>query len=216
MSNWLGISAVTAAFGQKIATALQAVPHLSASPELRWGRPVSDPNFVGANVFLYRASPNAARRNDDLATRSQGGVVLQQPQLSLDLDYLISFHGEETSLEPQRLMGSVIASLHASPVLLPGDVQTAGATLGPALSPAVADQIAPDSPIRLTLQALNLESFYRIWSLFTQVPYALSVAYTASALMLQADLTPVRSGLVLERVISANLEEAAARLQGPK
>jgi hypothetical protein len=80
----------------------------------------------------------------------------------------------------------------------------------------VADQIAPDSPIRLTLQALNLESFYRIWSLFTQVPYALSVAYTASALMLQADLTPVRSGLVLERVISANLEEAAARLQGPK
>ena len=37
-------------------------------------------------------------------------------EVALNLDYLISFHGSELVMEPQRLLGSVISALHADPI----------------------------------------------------------------------------------------------------
>lgn len=63
---------------------------------------------AGVNVFLYQVRPNAALRNADLATRSASGQLLQRRQAALDLLYLLSFYGDDTELEPQRLLGSVV------------------------------------------------------------------------------------------------------------
>jgi Pvc16 N-terminal domain len=125
MSNYLAIAATTATFSRILTNAIQAVPSLSATPELRIGRPPLDPSFVGANLFLYRAAPSPVCLNDDLARRNPNGDVAHRSQLALDLDYVISFYGSDLGLEPHRLMGSVIALLHANPIVPTADIRAA-------------------------------------------------------------------------------------------
>jgi hypothetical protein len=193
MSNNLALAAVTAAFGRVISQALQAVPNLSAAPELRIGRPPLDISFVGANLFLYRVTPSASRRNEDLVTRASDGTLVRRPQLALDLDYLVSFYGSDAGLEPHRLMGSVVALLHASPLLTPATIHAAIAGSGPLGVLAGSDLDQQFEPVRLTLIPLDVENLHRVWSLFYSVPYAMSVAYTASTLLLDADMVPSRA-----------------------
>ncbi len=69
------------------------------------------------NVFLYQVTPNVAWRNADLPTRRRSGQPLRRPRAALDLHYLLTFYGEESKLEPERLLGSVVRQLHERPVL---------------------------------------------------------------------------------------------------
>ena len=206
MSNSLAVAAVTAAFGRVITQALQGVPNLSAAPELRIGRPPMDPAFVGANLFLFRVSPSPARRNDDIATRTADGVLVRRPQAALDLEYVVSFYGNEVGLEPHRLMGSVVALLHARPILTSRDIQAVIAGSGPQGILAGSDLDQQAEPIRFTLQPLDIENLHRIWSLFYTVPYALSVVYTGSTILLDADLAPSRAPPARLAVVSARAE----------
>jgi hypothetical protein len=192
MSNSLALAAVTAALGRVISQALQTVPNLSAAPEVRIGRPPLDVGFVGANLFLYRVSPSAARRNEDLVTRASDGTLVRRPQAALDLDYLVSFYGSDAGLEPHRLMGSVVALLHAAPLLTPAAIRAAIASSGPLGILAGSDLDQQLEPVRFTLAPLDVENLHRVWSLFYNVPYAMSVAYTASTLLLDADMVPSR------------------------
>jgi hypothetical protein len=170
---------------------------------LRIGRPPHEANFVGANLFMYRVSPSAARRNDDLGTRASDGTLVRRPQAALDLDYLVSFYGSESGLEPQRLMGSVVALLHAVPLLTPSAIHAAIASSGPLGILAGSDLDQQLEPVRFSLIPLDTESLHRIWSLFHHLPYSLSVAYTASTLLLDADMVPSRAPPARQAVIGA-------------
>jgi hypothetical protein len=203
MSNYLAVAAITAAFGRIIANALQVVPNLSAAPELRIGRPPLDPSFVGANLFLYRATPSPTRRNDDLATRSADGSVVRRPQAAIDLDYMLTFYGSELGLEPQRLLGSVVALLHANPLITATEVRAAVNGGGVHAVLAGADLDRQMEPVRVTLNPLDVEDLHRVWSLFYSVPYAMSLAYTASTILLDADLPAVRAPLARVAHVSA-------------
>jgi hypothetical protein len=48
--------------------------------------------------------------------------------------------------------------------------------------------------VRFLPAPLNLEELSKIWSIFFQTPYALSIAYTGSVVLIEADVTP-RPGL---------------------
>jgi hypothetical protein len=72
---------------------------------------------VGVNIFLYEIVSNAALCNADLPTRSGNGQAVQRPVAALDLHYLMSFYGNESELEPQRVLGSVVRHLHSRPLL---------------------------------------------------------------------------------------------------
>jgi hypothetical protein len=67
----------------------------------------------GINVFLYQISPNAALRNQDLPTRTHDNKLLRKPQAAVDLHYLLTFYGDYSTLEPQRLLGAATLALHA-------------------------------------------------------------------------------------------------------
>jgi Pvc16 N-terminal domain len=142
------------------------------------------------NIFLYQVVPNAALRNADLPTRRADHTLLQRPQTALDLHYLISCYGTEVGLlEPQRLLGCAVAALHARPTL--SRELIAEAISGTTLSGSdLADQV---EAIRFVPLSLNLEELSKLWSVFFQTPYALSVAYQASVVLIDADLTPQRS-----------------------
>src|SRR5919106_2720251 len=127
MSNQLAIGAATAALQRLVQKALdEDFPGAKVSTDRPKATPANKP--AGVNVWLYGAAPNAALRNADLPTRSANGNATARPRAAFDLHYLLTFYGDDSKLEPQRLLGISLRTLHAHPVLdrgLIGEVVTA-------------------------------------------------------------------------------------------
>jgi hypothetical protein len=203
MSNYLAVATVTAALHRLLqATAGADVPGATVTTD----RPETSTNGASSptvNIYLYQAVPNVALRNADLPTRTSGGDLVQRPVAALDLNYLFTFSGAEDELEPQRLLGSVVRTLHAQPLLTPqliNAVKTA-ATANPPVHPSLALTDLADQVERVKFAPLpmNLEELSKLWSVFFQTPYALSVAYQASVVLIEPDLETITPLLVLER-----------------
>lgn len=187
MSNYLAIATVTAAFASLVRDAMYDVPDLSNAPDVRIARPLPDPNFVGAHLFLYRVAPNGFLRNEDLPTRNGDGRLVTRPSYAADLEYVLSFYGNDQSFEPQRLLGRVVTALHAEPVLTAERIRTAIKSTS-VLRASTLDRDL--QPVRLVPLAIDLEDLSRMWSVFYQTPYNLALAYAASVVILDAEIAP--------------------------
>jgi hypothetical protein len=190
MSNHLAVATVTAALRRTLLeTTTSDVPGADVTT-LRPNQPGSGgmpPR--GINVFLYQVQPNASLRNADTPTRRADGAIVSRPTAAIDLHYLLSFFGDETTLEPQRLLASAVRSLHTRPILARDLVDAAVAD--PALLfLAGSDLSGQGELVRFQPMPLSLEDLSKLWSVFFQVPYALSVAYRASVVLIDADLQP--------------------------
>lgn len=196
MSNFLAIATVTATLRQVLQEAVQKI---MSGIEVTTVRPDSTGNGAsnadgkgGINIFLYQITPNAALRNADLPTRRADGTLVQRPQAAYDLHYLLTFFGDELQLVPQRLLGSAVSTLHAEPVL-------SSESISGAIN-ARTDDILQDSDLAEQIEtvkfspiSLNLEELSKLWSVFFQTPYALSVAYRGSVVLLESDGSPQRA-----------------------
>jgi hypothetical protein len=153
--------------------------------------PLAEPEV---NIFLCQVTQNAALANEDLPTRAPGGDLRRRPQIALDLSYVVSFYGNERTLEPQRLLGGTVAALHAHPLVDEATIQAivqeaAAATLEePARYLAKTDLAAQLQRVAFAPLSLDLEQLSRLWSVLFRVPYVLSVAYKASVLLIEAPL----------------------------
>lgn len=203
MSNALAIATVTAAFSEIIRTAALSVqPVLSGGVEVLSERPSttdSDDPRPQVRLFLYQVTPNAALRNNDLPTRTGKGNLIRRSIAALDLHYLLSFYGDDTDFEPQIMLGAVIRDIHAKPVLprqLIRDVVGTGRPLG---NSNLADAI---EQIKFTPLPLSLEELSKLWSVFFQAPYALSVAYQATVVLIDGEESPSPALPVLTRGLS--------------
>jgi len=199
MSNFLAIATVTAALSQVLWEAV--VPDVSGATVTTL-RPNPDGGAAlpttGVNVFLYQITPNAAWHNADLPTRRSNGDLIQKPQAALDLHYLLTFYGDDTLMEPQRVLGSVVRTLHARPVLTRDLIRRTIAKVD--FSPFLASSDLADSVemVKFTPIPLSLEDLSKLWSVYFQTPYNLSVAYQGTVVLIEsADSThsalPVRS-----------------------
>jgi Pvc16 N-terminal domain len=191
MSDFTAIAAVTATLQSTLQAAVQAdVTGATVSTV----RPAEGDNTnlptTGVNLFLYQISHNPHWRNHDLPTRRSNGDPLRPPEAAVDLHYLFSFYGGEVALEPQRLLGSTVAFLHAQPLLTRAQIQDAVADSSrPFLAGSdLAEQV---DLIRFAPLSLSLEELSRLWSIFFQVRYVLSVAFRASVVLLEQEVTPV-------------------------
>ncbi len=193
MSNYLSIAAVTEILKEAIADSVSTVvPGVKVS-SLRPKDADTDPPEARVNLYLYQSNPNPAFRNEDLPTRSSNGELRQRPRAVLDLDFLISFYGDHSLLEHQRLMGGVVTLLHAQPLLSPEFIDMIIQKIldnDPTNYLGEADLSEQPESVRLTPIILNLEETSKIWSVFFQVPHALSIAYRASAVFLEPDSVP--------------------------
>ena len=198
MSNFLAIATVTATLeeiiGESLGTDVLGAKVTAQRPDS------SNSKEPRINIFLYEVTQNPALRNMDLPTRRSSGEVVQRPQSALNLHYLLTFYGNETRLEPQRLMGYAIRTLNSNPVLTRQMIRDTleNSQYDFLEGSNLAEQI---ELVRLTLLPMSTDELTKLWSVFFQIPYNLSVAYQGSVVLIEGKETPQKALPVRERGI---------------
>jgi hypothetical protein len=198
MSDFRAVATATEALRRylnEVATADLGV-HVDVRAQKPPTEPPADPTIT---VFCYQVTPNVALRNRDAPTRGPDGRVLTRPEAALDLHYLISLYGDEQQLVPQRLLGSVARALYEQPILarsLIEDAASAAFLLGSDL-PAAPDRI------RFTATHLDVDDLYKLWTMMSQTPFALSLTYLASLVVISGQSTPASGPPVATRTVTA-------------
>lgn len=206
MSNHLAVAACTRTLAQLLDGPL------TRDVEGAHARPGRPDGAAGADadpetrVFLYRVEPSTAAPAPPLPTRSTNGRIVDRPQLALTLNYLLGFVGNEAHLQPQQMLGSVVRTLTAHPLLTRADIEAmvAAALLEDPEHPLALTDLA-DQPevVRLNPLPLTLDELAGLWSSFFDSPYRLAVAYEARVVVLTAEETPTRALPVQSRRLVA-------------
>jgi len=209
VSNYLAIATVTATLRYMLLEALP--PDLSGASvtTLRPDAQLSAADATGINIFLYQVLPNAALRNCDLPTRRNDGTLVQRPRIALDLNYLFTFYGNDAELEPQRLLGSAASTLNASPILSAQEISQALLNSQPFNAspfnapPFDAPPFQPDlamqiERVNVTMLPLSLEELSKLWSVFYQIPFALTMAWQASVVLIENEAMMPQSALPVQ------------------
>lgn len=187
MSNSLAIATVTGTLVNRVQSLINSVD--LTGYDVSSDHPKGTPG-PGVYLTLYQLAPNPALRNLELPTRRSSGEPSQRPVLALSLRYLFSFVGDAANLDAERLAGLVLADLHARPVLTPDEITTYLATLPSGhflLSSDLGRQI---ERVKLTPLNLDTEELSRVWGLYNQSFFALSMAWEATAVLLDGEVEP--------------------------
>lgn len=189
MSNFLAVATVTAGLRQVLAPAVAAAVPGATVTTLR---PEADTAATPArvNLFLYQVTANGANGNMDLPTRRADGTVIQRPRVDLNLNYLFTFHGDDTQLEAQRLLGTVVSTLYSQPFLTRDEIQNT--ITNPAFAPFLANSDLANAVelVKFTPLQLPIEELSKLWSVFLQTPYSLSVVYQGSLVSIESGDVP--------------------------
>ncbi|MFF7546897.1 DUF4255 domain-containing protein [Streptomyces canus] len=187
MSNALAIAHVTQALALLIEN--NVGPEFGEAVKVEPRKPPADPQLEQptVSVFLYQVTPNTSQRNNDLPTRAADGTLVKRPAAALDLHYLISAYGDERELVGQRLIGSVVRTLHEIPILPKDVVEQAGER--PYL--AGSDLVEAAQRVRFTPTVMDVDETSKLWGMLYQTPYALSVVYQAALVFIDGRQSPV-------------------------
>jgi hypothetical protein len=233
MSNYKAIAVVTAALRNRLTPVCEGVVRDAKVTTVRPDISGAGLPQAGVNLFLYQITPNTALRNADLPTRRADGTALKHPTAALNLHYLISFYGNDQSFETQILLGAVTANLHAFPALSRLEIQQVfsavnlgTAAAGGAAAPGdqtiteLADvgQAALFDPsgladahdlVRFTPTELSLEELSKLWSVFLDTPYVLSVIYEAGPVKIE-ETTDLLTSAALPVMLPARIRTLTA------
>jgi hypothetical protein len=193
VSNFLSVAAVTASLRRFLQGVVSADLSGATVTTVRPTETGAGLPQTGVNLFLFQVSPNPELRNLDLPARRSDGSGIQRPAAALDLHYLFSFYGDQSTLEPQRLLGSVVRTLHARPTLTREMIRDTVAD--PAFGfLAGSDLDAETELVRFVPLNFGLQELSQLWTgMFQKSEYALSVAYRAAVILLTADERPAPS-----------------------
>ncbi|RNG13837.1 DUF4255 domain-containing protein [Streptomyces botrytidirepellens] len=186
MSNGLAFATVTQALALLIEGNLR--PEIDMAVAVQTRKPPPEPPLEPTiNVFLYQVTPNASMRHTDLPTRASDGTLLKRPAAAMDLNFLISAYGEEAELVGQRLIGCVVRTLHEIPVL-PKDVIEEAAQRPYLAGSDLAESI---QRVRFNPIQMDVDETSKLWGMLHQTPYALSVCYQGSLVLVEGREKPV-------------------------
>ena len=216
MSNHYAIATVTATLQQLLDKAVSGDVTGATATMVRPDGPGSGVPDPGVNIFLYQVTPSPAARNEDLPTRSSDGRLVDRPRIGLDLHYLLTFYGKDAQFEPQRVLGSAVRTLHARPVLTRPQIEQA-LTAYPILAHS---NLSHDVElVKFTQLPLTLEELSKLWSVFFQTTYHLSVAYQGTVVLIEseesfASALPVRLRNLYVETFRAPVIEAVVAATG--
>jgi hypothetical protein len=213
MSNFLAIATVTEGLRRvlhRAVSAAQVTGALATAVRPAGNGAANGVPDVGVNAYLYQVSPNPAWRNAVLPTRAADGALRERSRLALDLHYLLTFYGDEADLEPQRLLGSVVSTLDAQPLLDRDGLRRIVADASDANNPdpphpylAASNLAEQVDLVRFTPLVLDLEQLSKLWSVFFQSPYVLSACYQGTVVLIETDDLPAAAPPVRRRAVHA-------------
>lgn len=227
MSNTLALAAVTTTLRHVLHESLGgAEPGPIGAADVTTYRPeqLADADTLGdsssgLNVYLHQVTPNHAWNLHDLPTRRGDGSLARRPLAALDLHYLVTAYGDDAMLEPQRLLARAVLALAATPVFTREVVEAALAKYGLDEMAFLADANLADQRelVKVSPEPLALEEISKLWSAFS-TPYLLSLGYTATVVLLEAQIAPRVSAPVLTPALDVapqrRIELDEARVEG--
>ncbi len=187
MSNHLAIATVTATLQRMLQNSIQGDVSGARVTTLRPDSIGIATPSSGVNLFLYHVPMNYMWGNSaEIQRRNRRGDGAIRSRTALDMHYMISCYGNEAELEPQRLLGSVIRTLTDFQQISRDTIRDTleDAHLEYLNRSTLTDQFSEVSfmPINLTIDELS-----KIWSVFFQTPYCLSMAYKATVVMIEGE-----------------------------
>lgn len=135
---------------------------------------LASPKNPGTNLltlFLYKVTENPDLKNADrlVVPRPDGRVTERRAPLSLDAYYLLTAHaGEPTDhLEAHRALSRAMRVFYDNGILQGSLLRADDPSTG----------LTAESILRVTLNPITMEDMTRIWSVFPDTPYEISVSY---------------------------------------
>jgi hypothetical protein len=190
MSNQLAVAAVTATLQRQLDGALTdaatAFSNGVQGAKVFVGHPGATHagTTAGADLLLYRVTPDPNLRNADLETRDAAGNLQCPPIAALALRYLVACFGDEGNQEPEQILGTIAAYLHAFPTLTPAMIDAA-ATSGQFPFLTDADLASQLRPVRFTHVPVDDEDLYRIWSMLPSDQLVPTLVYDATVVLVE-------------------------------
>ncbi len=200
MSNYLAIATVTAVLQRTLIKAIEADIEGVRVTTSRPDNPSSGIPETRVNLYLYQAELNEVWRNSAnmRANRNRQAESARQNRTAFDLHYMISFYGNDAELKPQRLMGSAIQALTDKPVITTEMIQraTEDSSFAYLADNTLTEQV---EQIKFIPLDLSVEDLSKIWSIFFQTPYTLSIAYRVTAVVIEGHKPAQKSLPVTDR-----------------
>ena len=199
MSNYLAVATVTAILQRIVQSGVQRDVDGVRVTTLQPRNIGNGTPETGINLFLYHVARNPALHNADAAPFRSKGTPIKR-QAAVDLYYIISFYGNDTELIPQRLLGSVVRTFNDCSTVSTQAIQQAIAdpTYRFLERSNLANQVQQLSIVPLEL---GLDDLSKIWSVFFQAPYMLSLVYKVTVVTIDGDESLKRALPVSDRNI---------------
>jgi hypothetical protein len=123
-------------------------------------------------LFLYKVTENPDLKNRERVVLPQpgGNVIQRRPPLTLDTYYLLTAHGgtdELKVLEAHQALGRAMRVFYDNGIIQGSLLRAKDPSKG----------LTANSVLRVTLNPISLEDMTRIWSVFPDTPYEISVTY---------------------------------------
>ncbi|MGB3691736.1 MAG: DUF4255 domain-containing protein [Spirulinaceae cyanobacterium] len=200
MSNYLAIATVTAVLQRTLIKAIEADIEGVRVTTSRPDNPGGGIPETRVNLYLYQAELNEVWRNSAnmRANRNRQTESAKQNRTAFDLHYMISFYGNDAELKPQRLMGSAIQALTDKPIITTEMIRgaTSDSTFAYLADNTLVQQV---EQIKFIPLDLSVEDLSKIWSIFFQTPYTLSIAYRVTAVVIEGHKPAQKALPVTER-----------------
>ncbi|MEM8641677.1 MAG: DUF4255 domain-containing protein [Cyanobacteria bacterium P01_G01_bin.54] len=187
MSNHLALATITATLQRLLQAAVQGDVSGARVTTLRPDSIGTATPAAGVNLFLYHVPMNYIWGNAaEIQRRNRAGDSAKRSRTALDLHYMISVYGNDAELEPQRLLGSVIRILTDQDSISKQNIID---TLDDSNLAYLSFSDLPDKVSEISFSPLNLslEELSKVWSVFFQTPYCLSIAYKATVVMIEGE-----------------------------
>jgi hypothetical protein len=144
---------------------------------------LESPKNAGTNLltlFLYRVveSPELKNAERSVVTLADGSLVEKRAPLTLDAYYLLTAHAKPDLLQAHLALSRAMRVFFDHGVLHGSVLRAQAGARG----------LTADSVLRITLNPITMEDMTRIWSVFPDTPYELSVTYLVTPVIIESFL----------------------------
>ena len=191
MSNYLAVATVTAILQRILQSAVQRDIDEVRVTTLQPRNIGNGTPETGINLFLYHVARNPALNNADATPFRSKGTPIKR-QAAVDLYYIISFYGNDTELIPQRLLGSVVRTFNDCSTVSSEAIQKA--ISDPSYRFLERSDLANQvQQLLIVPLELGLDDLSKVWSVFFQAPYMLSLVYKVTVVTIEGDESSKRA-----------------------